>query len=122
MAQDTLALVLAAGKGERVKHLLDEEHPVKAMLIVNEVSLLEKIIESVSMRDTEKAVLSYDAPEFRTMENLARMRGTRVLHQKAKRRKLPLHAGIAVCPAPAVSSLSRCTVSPIFQVHSYCAM
>jgi len=50
MKNKTLALVLAAGKGSRVMHLLEEDEPVKAMIKIGEKRLIDLVLENSRKR------------------------------------------------------------------------
>ena len=89
MEHKTLALVLAAGEGSRVKHLLKKDELVKPMLKVGKRRLIEIVLEEAEKIGDETAVLTYPSELYESLDQLVRNKGIRILKQKAKHRKLP---------------------------------
>jgi NDP-sugar pyrophosphorylase family protein len=83
----TLGLILAAGKGNRIKNFLNKDEPVKAMLRIGNKRLIDLAIESLN--GIEKAVLSSSSPEFNSLNEKVSKYGIPLLMQKAKHRNLP---------------------------------
>jgi len=89
MEHKTLALVLAAGEGSRIKHLLQDDEPVKPMLKVGKRRLIEIVLKEAEKVGDETAVLTYPSELYESLDQLVRNKGIRILKQKAKHRKLP---------------------------------
>lgn len=84
----TLGLILAAGKGNRIKDFLTEDEPVKAMLRIGNKRLIDLAIESLGF-NIEKAVLSAPSSEFASLDKRVNEYRIPLLKQKAKHRNLP---------------------------------
>ena len=85
-----LALILAAGEGSRIKHLLSEDEPVKAMLKVGDERIIEKALGALDGVEVDKAVLSFPASPYDSLDVLVQgYDGVRLLQQKAPHKKLP---------------------------------
>ncbi len=89
MGNKTLALVLAAGEGKSVKHLLGEDEPTKAMIKIGEKRLIDLVLDSLEGLDVEKAVLSYPADSYGTLDERVKQRNVKVLKQKLWHMGLP---------------------------------
>lgn len=89
MGHKTLALVLAAGEGKSVKHLLGEDEPTKAMIKVGEKRLIDLVLDSLEGLDAEKAVLSYPAKQYETLDEKIKQKGVKVLKQTLWHMRLP---------------------------------
>jgi len=89
MIYKTLALVLAGGEGSRVKHLLQEDEPVKPMIKVGKKRLIEIVLEEAVKVGDETAVLTYPSGLYKSLDLLSQNKGVKVLKQKAKHQKVP---------------------------------
>jgi len=89
MSNKTLALVLAAGEGSRVKCFLNDDEPVKAMIKLGEKRLIDRVLDSLDEIEAEKAVLSYPSIEYESLDKRVKERGVKVLKQSTKQRILP---------------------------------
>lgn len=83
-----LGLVLAAGKGSRVEHLLDSDEVVKPMLKIKNNRLIDFSLEALEKLDVEGAVLSYPSSEYEELDKRVKECGFKVLKQKAEHRKV----------------------------------
>jgi len=90
MAYKTLGLILAAGKGTRVKDLLTPDAQVKAMLKVGDDEqtdgkrLIEHSFQFLEGAVDEIAVLTFPTLEFSGLDAVVEERGAKVIKQKAK--------------------------------------
>ena len=85
-----LALILAAGEGSRIKHLLSEDEPVKAMLKVDGTPLIQKTLGTLAGLEIDRAVLSFPSEKYDSLNNVVRNHGgVELLFQKAPHKKLP---------------------------------
>lgn len=85
-----LALILAAGEGSRIKHLLSEDEPVKAMLKVGEKRIIEKALGALDGVEVDKAVLTFPSQQYGSLNRLIESyEGVTLLSQKAPHKKLP---------------------------------
>ena len=85
----TLALVLAAGEGNKVNYLLTEDEPVKAMIKVGNDRLIDLVLNSLEDVDAEKAVLSFPDEQYALLDARVEERNIRVLKQRARHIRLP---------------------------------
>ena len=89
MAHKTLALILAGGKGSRVKHLLNEDEPVKAMIKAGNKRLIDLVLDSLEGVDARTAMLSYPSEQYQSLDELAESREVKVLKELASHMKVP---------------------------------
>ncbi len=89
MLQKLLWLILAGGKGERVRQFLTEDEPVKPMIKIGQKRLIEYALEEAEKVGYETAVLTYPSESYESLDQLVKSRGFKAMKQKAKHRKLP---------------------------------
>jgi NDP-sugar pyrophosphorylase family protein len=84
-----LILLLAGGKGTRIKHLLDDDEKIKPMLKVERKRLIDHVLHTVSDIDADKKVLTYPSREYDILNTHLRKKNIPMLFQRGKQRKLP---------------------------------
>lgn len=89
MTTKTLAIILAAGVGNRVSHLYTDDEPNKPMLKIGDKRLIEINIELIKQIGIDCAVLTYPNDQYHTLHEIIKHHNVRLLYQTAKQRKLP---------------------------------
>ncbi|ERP32217.1 NTP transferase domain-containing protein [Chitinivibrio alkaliphilus] len=84
-----LALILAGGKGSRVKHLLSDREKIKPMLTVEGAPLIDHVMNRINPERVDRAVLSFAGDEYAELNHRITEKGIPLLYQKARQRQLP---------------------------------
>ncbi|MGM0443800.1 MAG: NTP transferase domain-containing protein [Fibrobacterota bacterium] len=85
-----LALILAGGKGSRIRSYLSPDEEIKPMLHVGKRRLIEIRLDSLAgIGDLERAVLTFDSPQYRRMNDLVKAHNVPVISQSARQGRLP---------------------------------
>ena len=82
-------MVLAAGEGSRIKHLLEADEPLKALIKVGEKRLIYLVLDSLEGINVERAVLSYPSSEYKELDKRVQESNVRVVKQWLPHLKLP---------------------------------
>lgn len=91
MSNRTLALVMAAGKGTRIKKYLSEDEPVKPLVKIGEKRLIDLAIGQLDDLPVLSAVLTYPSAEYNALDDWIRhfYPNARLLYQHATHKDLP---------------------------------
>lgn len=85
----TLALVMAAGEGKRIKPLLEEDEPLKPLIKVESLRLIDFVLgiarEQIRGNDKEidARVLTYPSSKYDALDDYVKEMGFQTLKQKA---------------------------------------
>lgn len=89
MKYRTLCLILAAGKGERIQHLLQPEEHTKPMIKIDNRHIIDYVIDEAKQLNGNVAVLSYADEQHKSLDELMLEYRVPVLYQAAPRWKMP---------------------------------
>ncbi len=89
MTSNNLGILLAGGEGSRVRHLLEEDEPVKPMIKVGERRLFEHNLDLLRSANLLTAALTFPSEKYVSLDKMLNEREVRVLKQKASHLNLP---------------------------------